>query len=371
MQQRPSLISFGILPFVFFLFICVASTATVARADNYAHLVIDATTGNVLEAQNADALRHPASLTKMMTVYIVFEAIRNGRLTWDQRIRVSETAASRIPTKLYAPAGSTITVREAVLGMIVLSANDAATAVAEEFSGNEAAFGELMTRQARQLGMSSTVFTNASGLPSRAQVTTARDMSVLAIALQRDFPEFYQLFSHTSMTFAGRTRYGHNRLMSRYEGMDGMKTGYTNWSGFNIVSAVSNGNRRVIGVVMGGATAQSRDNRMAELLDRAIPRASNAPGGPTLPRQILSTAVLVSPRPPTRPQRFGASDAATPLTAVFVSLRPRERPENLAVDHAVRIALLSVSADEDIPFQIVSASEIDAAVSQALASIPN
>lgn len=183
MQRRFSLISFSFIPLSFFLLIHATLIPTAARADNYAHFVLDVTTGNVLEAQNADDLRHPASLTKMMTVYLVFEAIRNGRLTWDQRIRVSETAASRIPTKLYAPAGSTITVREAVLGMIVVSANDAATAVAEEFSGTEAAFGELMTRRARELGMASTVFTNASGLPNRAQVTTARDMSVLAIAL--------------------------------------------------------------------------------------------------------------------------------------------------------------------------------------------
>ncbi|WP_323019490.1 D-alanyl-D-alanine carboxypeptidase family protein [Pararhodobacter sp.] len=337
---------------------------TSSRADNYAHLVLDARTGSALEAHNADELRHPASLAKMMTIYVVFEAIRDGRLTWGQRIRVSATAASRIPTKLYAPAGSTITVREAVLGMIVVSANDAATAVAEELAGNEAAFGELMTRRARQLGMASTLFTNASGLPSRAQVTTARDMSVLAIALQRDFPEFYRLFSHTSMTFAGRTRYGHNRLMSRYEGMDGIKTGYTDWSGFNIVSAVSYGNRRVIGVVMGGATAQSRDDRMAELLDRAMPRASNEPGLPSLPRRVSSAAVLVSPRPPARPSQFETREALSP--SVLVSLRPRRRPEELMVEFAISAALHGHASADDVPFQVVSTDHIEAAITQAL-----
>ncbi len=240
----------------------------------YAHFIMDANTGKVLAARNADVLNHPASLTKMMTLYLTFEALHAGKLRWDQKITMSKNGASVIPSKLYVRQGQTFTVREAVYGMIVKSANDMAEGMGDHLGGSEARFAEIMTRKARQLGMTKTVFRNASGLPNKSQVTTARDMAKLGLALQRDFPKEYSLFATQSFNFRGKRIRGHNNLMYRYQGMDGIKTGYTNASGFNLVSAVNHNGRRVVGVVLGGKTARSRDAQMAALLDKAVPQAS-------------------------------------------------------------------------------------------------
>ncbi len=210
----------------------------------------------------------------MMSVYMVFDAIHAGRLSWDSPVPFSKYASSRPPTKLSVKAGDSITVREAVLGMIVKSANDAAAAIGEKLGGSEEAFAAMMTRKARALGMMNTTFFNASGLPHDQQFTTARDMSTLAVALMRDFPKEYELFATKSFKFRGKTINGHNNLMYRYKGMDGIKTGYTNASGFNLVSAVEKDGRRVIGVVMGGRTAASRDKIMERLIDANIKKAS-------------------------------------------------------------------------------------------------
>ncbi len=261
-----------------------------ARA-GYAHFVVDAATGKVLAAENADTLNHPASLTKMMTLYMVFEALRDGRLRWDQQIVMSRNGAATIPTKLGVPAGKTYTVREAVYGMAVKSANDVAEGIGDHLYGSQEKFGQAMTRKARQLGMSRTVFRNGSGLPDERQVTTARDMATLGLALMRDYPKEYQVFALRSFSFRGKTIRGHNNLMYRYKGMDGIKTGFINASGFNLVSAVNDRGRRVVGVVLGGRTASARDARMAALLDDAMPRATvrggalvAAIGAPSLPR---------------------------------------------------------------------------------------
>jgi D-alanyl-D-alanine carboxypeptidase (penicillin-binding protein 5/6) len=240
-----------------------------------AHFVLDANTGKVLSSENADVLNHPASLTKMMTLYMTFEALHDGRLTWDQKIVMTKNGAATIPTKLGVPAGKSLTVREAVLGMIVKSANDAAETMGDHLAGSEEKFGQAMTRKARQLGMTRTTFRNGSGLPDARQVTTGRDMATLAIALMRDYPKEYALFAERSFMFRGRKITGHNNLMYRYKGMDGIKTGFTNASGFNVVSAVNDHGRRVIGVVLGGKTARSRDNRMAALLDAAMTKAAS------------------------------------------------------------------------------------------------
>ncbi|MFS8049277.1 serine hydrolase [Rhizobium sp. BR 314] len=247
----------------------------VASFAGSAYFIMDAKTGQVLASSNADNLNHPASLTKMMTLYMTFEAIHRGKFNWNTRIPVSSAAAAKPPTKLGLKPGGTVTVREAVDGMIIKSANDAAAAMAEALGGSESGFARLMTQKARELGMRRTTFLNASGLPNMQQWTTARDMSTLAVALINNYPQEYRLFSQTSFNYRGRGVRGHNNLMYRYEGMDGIKTGYTNASGFNIVSAVRQGNRRVIGVVMGGATARGRDALMASLLDRNVPKASS------------------------------------------------------------------------------------------------
>ncbi len=254
---------------------CVAilSLSTSAEAGS-AQLLLDARTGEVLASENPDELNHPASLTKMMTIYMVLDAIHAGKLSWDSPVPFSKYASARPPTKLRVKAGDSITVKEAVLAMIVLSANDVATAVGEKIGGSEEGFAALMTRKARSLGMLNTTFFNASGLPHDQQFTTARDMSTLGVALIRDFPKDYELFATKSFAFRGRTINGHNNLMYRYKGMDGIKTGYTNASGFNLVSAVESNGRRVIGVVMGGRTAASRDRLMEKLIDANIKKAS-------------------------------------------------------------------------------------------------
>ena len=249
-------------------------SAPVASFAGSAYFIMDAKTGKVLASSNADDLNHPASLTKMMTLYMTFEAIHRGKLSWNTRILVSRFAAAKPPTKLGLKPGGTVTVREAVDGMIIKSANDAATAMAEALGGSESGFARMMTQKARELGMRRTTFLNASGLPNMQQWTTARDMSTLAVALINNYPQEYRLFSQTSFNYRGHYVRGHNNLMYRYEGMDGIKTGYTNASGFNLVSAVRQGNRRVIGVVMGGATARGRDAMMASLLDRYVPKAA-------------------------------------------------------------------------------------------------
>jgi D-alanyl-D-alanine carboxypeptidase (penicillin-binding protein 5/6) len=255
---------------------CVAilSLSSTAHAGS-AQLLLDARTGEVLASENPDELNHPASLTKMMSVYMVFDAIRAGKLSWDSPVPFSKHAASRPPTKLFVKAGDSITVREAVLAMIVKSANDASAAIGEKLGGSEEGFAALMTRKARSLGMMNTTFFNASGLPHAQQFTTARDMSTLGVALMRDFPKEYELFATKSFKFRGKTINGHNNLMYRYKGMDGIKTGYTNASGFNLVSAVEHNGRRVIGVVMGGRTAASRDKIMERLIDANIKKASS------------------------------------------------------------------------------------------------
>lgn len=258
----------------FMFFVAIAASTGTAWAGK-AHFVYDARSGKVLAAENADVLNHPASLTKMMTLYMTFEAIRKGKISWNTPVTFSKHAAARPPTKLWVKAGNSITVRDVVNGLIVVSANDAAAAIAEKLAGSESAFAAQMTRRARQLGMSRTSFFNASGLPDKRQVTTARDMATLGLALMRDFPKEYQLFSMQSFSFNGKRLRGHNNLMYRYKGMDGIKTGYTNASGFNLVSAVRAGDRRIVGVVLGGTSAASRDRTMAGLIDRAIGKASS------------------------------------------------------------------------------------------------
>ena len=268
-RNVPGLASLG----KYFLSAALLLSSVPANA-GYAHYVLDANSGKVLESDHADTLNHPASLTKMMTLYVAFEALHTGRLRWDEEITVSTRAARTTPLKLGLRAGSKIKVRDAVLGSIVLSANDAAQALCDHLAGRGDC-GSMLTRKARQLGMTRTVFHNGSGLPDPRQVTTARDMATLGLALLRNYPNEYKLFSTRSFAFRGRTINGHNNLMYRYRGMDGIKTGYTNASGFNIVSAVNENGRRVIGVVMGGRTAASRDAKMAQLLNEAVPEASS------------------------------------------------------------------------------------------------
>ncbi len=263
-----------------------------ARA-RYASIVIDTATGQVLHETNADTRNYPASLTKMMTIYLAFEALEKNKLRMGQRLRVSRRAARMPASKLGLKRNRTILVEDAILALIVKSANDAAVVVAEALAGSESKFARLMNKKARALGMTRTSFRNASGLPNRRQLSTARDMARLAQALIADFPQFYRYFSERSFTFKGRTYKSYNRLLANYDGTDGLKTGYTRASGYNLAaSAVRNG-QRLIAVVFGGRSASARDRHVAWLFDRGfadpiIVRGTPAPAPPEKPEQLLA-----------------------------------------------------------------------------------
>jgi D-alanyl-D-alanine carboxypeptidase len=240
-----------------------------------AYLILDATSGRELVADRADELRHPASLTKLMTIYLTFSALDSGRLSLGDALPVSINALNAPPTKMGLPPGGTVNVRDATMALVTRSANDAAIVLAEALGGDEATFAQLMTQKARQLGMTSTVYRNASGLPNREQVTTARDLARLAFALMRDFPHYYAVFSVQSYPYRGRVLENHNRMLLSYEGADGLKTGYTVASGFNLVMSAMRDNRRLIGVVMGGDSAGQRDRMMADLMDYSFATAQS------------------------------------------------------------------------------------------------
>ena len=240
-------------------------------SDRYSAIITEAATGNVLIAANPDEPRHPASLTKMMTLYMTFEALRDRRLALDQVVPVSARAAAMSPSKLGLMPATRITVEQAILGLVTKSANDAAAALGELLGGgDEARFAQMMTLRARALGMTNTVFRNASGLPDPEQVTTARDLAVLARHLVQDFPAQYRYFSIPSFMFHGRTIPNHDHLLQSYPGADGIKTGYTEASGFNLVTSAVHGDVRLIGVVMGAARPGERDLHMAALLNQGF-----------------------------------------------------------------------------------------------------
>jgi D-alanyl-D-alanine carboxypeptidase len=247
---------------------------TPATAAHYASIIIDADTGKVLQAVNADETNYPASLTKMMTLYLLFGALDSGKVKLNDKLPVSKHAASRPPTKLGLHPGDTVSIHDLMLGLVTQSANDAASVLAEGLAGSEPAFAARMTAKAHELGMKNTVFYNASGLPDRhhPNVTTARDLATLARALYRDFPNHYHVFATREFEFHGRTMKNHNHLMSSYPGMDGIKTGYINASGFNLAASAVQDNHRLIGVVMGGQSARGRDHKMAHLLDAGFAR---------------------------------------------------------------------------------------------------
>lgn len=257
----------------------LAPTEAAAR---YASIVVDADTGQVLHAVNADTRNYPASLTKMMTLYMVFEALENGTLTLDQQLAVSRRASGMPPSKLGLKRGQTISVEDAILALSTKSANDVAVVVAEALAGKETTFAKKMTEKARKLGMNRTTFRNASGLPNRGQKSTARDMVRLAKALMDHYPQYYHYFSTRSFTYKGRTYRTHNRLLKSYKGTDGIKTGYTRASGFNLVSSVERNGRRIIAVVLGGKTSRSRDRHMVKLLDRGFTKMASM-GVKTIP----------------------------------------------------------------------------------------
>jgi D-alanyl-D-alanine carboxypeptidase len=249
--------------------------AVPAAPQKYAAIVIDASTGKTLYEANSTAPRYPASLTKMMTLYLLFEALDQGRVSKTTQIPVSDNAARQPPTKLRFKRGETIDVDSAIRAIVIKSANDVAVAVAEYLGGSEAAFAGMMTARARQIGLRSTVFRNASGLPDGVQQTTARDMAVLGMALRARFPHHFRYFSENDFTFRGRLVRGHNDMLGRVRGVNGIKTGYIRASGFNIVTSYDADGRRLILVVMGADSARQRNDHVEALIQRNLSPAPN------------------------------------------------------------------------------------------------
>ncbi len=252
--------------FLFFIFWTIGSSGLWALTK--ASIVICAETGVVHHENNADTLTPPASLTKMMTLYLTFKALRDKRLKYDQAIPVSKHASVQAPCKLWLKPGSTITVKQAILGVVTKSANDAAVVLAETLGKTESNFANIMTQQARKLGMSKTVFKNVSGLPHKQQLTTAREMAILSRALYKHFPEFFPLFNTLKFAYKGQVYKNHNHLLGKVPGVDGIKTGFTNASGFNLSATMIRDNRRIIAVVLGGESSKARDKKTAHLLEK-------------------------------------------------------------------------------------------------------
>ncbi len=254
--------------------VALAIVPSAAQANpKYAGIVVDAKTGKVLYAKNANARRYPASTTKIMTLYVLFEELEAGRVKLNTRMKVSRYAAARPPTKLGLKAGSSLRVKDAIYALITRSANDASTVIAEHISGSETAFARRMTQTARAIGMRNTTFKNPHGLPNSRQVTTAADLALLGRAIQDRFPRYYKYFNTRFYTYAGRRLGNHNKLLGRVRGVDGIKTGYTNASGFNLVTNVKRDNRQIVAVVLGGRTGKRRDAQMVRLISQYLPKA--------------------------------------------------------------------------------------------------
>ena len=275
--MKPSLNIKNVLFYaVFIAAIALSTSAEAARKRSTSSIVIDALSGEVIASSNADELRYPASLTKLMTLYITFSALEKGDLQLDTPLKVSRHAANRAPSRLGLRAGETITVKDAVLALIVKSANDCASVLAEALGENEENFAKIMTDTAKELGMKNTTFKNASGLPNKTQKTTARDMAILGSAVYHHFPEYYDLFSTKKFTYKGHTFYTHNHLLKRFKGADGMKTGFTSAAGYNIVTSAERDGRRVIAVTMGHNSVKERDYKVAQLMNKGLKKI-NAP----------------------------------------------------------------------------------------------
>lgn len=278
-------------------------------SDRYAAIVTEARSGAVLVAASPDDRRYPASLTKMMTVYMALEALRDGRTDRSAPIRVSAHAAAMPPSRLGLTPGMTLTVEEAILALVTKSANDAAAALGEHLGGgSEHRFAQMMTLKARALGMTRTTFRNASGLPDEEQVSTARDMALLGRRLVQDFPREYAYFSTPHFVFRGRTHWNHNRLLQEYDGTDGIKTGYINDSGFNLVASAERDGVRLVAAVFGGRTGRERDRHMMAILDQGFLMRGVAPRDPVV--ASARTGLLSSARAATRPAAGRTATAA-------------------------------------------------------------
>jgi D-alanyl-D-alanine carboxypeptidase len=279
----------------------------------YADIVVDNNSGQVLHEMNPDSPRHPASLTKIMTLYLLFEQLEAKKLSLDSRLQVSSRASAQAPTKLGLKPNDSIKVEDAIKGIVTRSANDAAVVIAEAIAGSESEFAAQMTRKAHSLGMPNTVYVNASGLPADAQITTARDQALLGRAIQERFPEYYRYFALPNFQYRGMSISNHNALLRQMEGVDGIKTGYTEASGYNLVSSIRREGRHLVAVVLGGRSTGARDSRMRQLIDEYIRRAAMIRTAPP----VLQAA---------EPQTDATSKTALPLVAPINAPAPKPIP---------------------------------------------
>lgn len=339
---------FRLLVVLIFGFTIALSGASPASA-RYAAIVVDAKTGRILHAVNEETKNYPASLTKIMTLFMTFEALKNGTLKLQQPLPVSRAAEGRSPSKLGLRRGETITVEDAIKALVTKSANDVATVLAEAMGGTERKFARLMTERARALGMKDTTFMNASGLPNRSQLSTAKDMAILGRAVLHGHPKMYGHFARESFTYNGKTYRSHNRLMSRYQGMDGIKTGYIRASGFNLVASARRGGNRVIAVVFGGKTSKARDRRVATLLDNGFAALQTVVASSGKPRNLPASPVRakyhavgkikdakVASRKPLPPPTVNPASGEIRSWAIQVGAYNRYAPAHLAVTRAAR-----------------------------------
>ena len=351
----PGPVVFGLSLSLFVLAGAQTFTTQPAHA-RYASIVVDAETGEVLRSRNGDARKYPASLTKLMTLYLLFEALEEGRLGLDSKLKVSRRAARQPPSRLGLRAGSTIRVKDAIGALVVKSANDVAVVVAEALGGTEKRFGALMTRKARALGMSRTTFRNASGLPNRTQKSTARDMARLARALIHDFPHRYNHFDDKRFRYSGKTYRTHNRLLSSYRGLDGMKTGYIRASGFNLVASAKRDGRRIVAVVFGGKTWRSRNAHMVKLLDIGFARITKRRSIhlADIPRPLARGGARV-PTPVARPGQVPVRTARLPVAAEAGAVPMPVKPPEAAAEE------IPLPTDRSWAIQIGSHESVTAA----------
>ncbi|BAL76259.1 putative D-alanyl-D-alanine carboxypeptidase [Bradyrhizobium cosmicum] len=344
-----------------------------SSSPKFASIIVDGNSGSVLQATSPDGIRHPASLTKIMTLYLLFERLDSGKMKLDTEMPVSQHAADQDPTKLNLRAGQTIRVEDAIKGLVTRSANDAAVVIAEAIAGDEDDFAQMMTRKARSLGMSKTVYRNANGLPNDEQVTTARDQATLGRAIQERFPRYYRYFATSTFNWRGQSIRNHNHLLGSVEGVDGIKTGYTRASGFNLVTSMRRGNRHLIGVVLGGRSGGSRDaimrNLLAENLEKgatthtvaAVTERSGADNtevadaSDTPARAAPQVQAAAAPAPESAPSRLASRLSA--LAAATAAMPPAPaKPEVRPTESKIEPAPLTNGVISSQPLSIIPGS---------------
>lgn len=327
------------------LSVAVGSTGALvgqtAEAEKYAALVMDADTNEILHSRNADDARYPASLTKVMTLYLLFDAINSGEVSLNDRMTVSRNAAAQPPSNLKLKSGDKIKIEDAILALVTKSANDVAVVVAEHLGGTERKFAEQMTDKARELGMKDTTFKNASGLPNTAQLTTAYDLAILADALIEHHPQHYHYFENKKFSWGRLVYKNHNELIGAVNGVDGIKTGYTRASGFNLMTSAERDGHRVIAIVLGGATAKSRNEHVEDLVEAAFAQI-NGPMDTVAP-QLRGTKVVAAAQMPVNPNA-----AAEPTLNGIPLSAYKAQPVNLAMNVPVVEA-----TEEEMPGDMV------------------